>query len=136
MLWHSWDFTCADFFAYHFFSIKVQFPFISMLKSADGQLSKIALVCASGAANSFNEWISYLHQAPDFIVFSCSHQGQDLLSYCRRLAPCVLIMDQVCFTALDEAKLSGMIGSAGPIRALIVPGDDAPVLCEEYLSRG
>jgi DNA-binding NarL/FixJ family response regulator len=101
-----------------------------MLKPAE----RIALVCGADAVDG--SWSDYLRQLPDFVVFFCSSRGEDLLSYCERLAPCVLMVGVDGFRSLDRMQLREGAGSAGPVQTIIVSNDAKPSVCEEYLSGG
>ena len=77
-----------------------------------------------------------LAQDTSISVVSCSTDGNDLIANCRRLKPCVLIVEASFITTMDFSLLTGPDNSNGSIKLLTIVDQDDSALCKKVLRIG
>jgi DNA-binding NarL/FixJ family response regulator len=71
-----------------------------------------------------------------FTLVSCSGSGDELLSYCQKLMPCVLIVDQAFVENLDPVEFGNIIAFGRSIKVLAMARNVSPRMLENLLRMG
>lgn len=99
---------------------------------------RIAVILAGMRSSSrrVSVWARSLYKDPGLAVIDCTEQPREILFYCQKLAPCILVIDESVFRrhASSEFRESAAFNSMVRVLAIADAGDRA--LAEQLLRMG
>jgi len=83
--------------------------------SADGRTA----VVMAGSPSKWRSFEELQMREKDLVFVWCPGSASEVLEYCRKLIPCVLVVDEPFLTQIDQVRFSELIEAGRSIRVLV-----------------
>lgn len=93
---------------------------------------QLHILLSGDVSAKWNGLAPSLRKERSTVLIRCNSSPEQVLSLCRRLAPCILVIDDALIDTIDQEQLSALIGLGQSVQVL-VEGDNIPPQRVEYL---